>query len=380
LNPFDIALKSQVETGLGVFGIGSAIRSAGRSIDSARRSIGREIEGAVKSVNHERLRNVAKVKAELKRFIASDLFKIVVVIVVAVAIVYGFGPQVIEGLKSVMAKAGGAIKATLKEGARYFIDVGYKEMITLEVKKKALDIATEKVTKEYIKHEIRGFERQAKIEEQAAIEEQTILEDKVYKELEAQFLKETGYTATDVQNQQIESSFVYNKRKPTLGDFWRGGGIRERGEAQLKSAIAVWQKGYDVAFAAYAKTKNMVPAVTMTNALKGIDKMARQMASVENEHDFKDVVNGLKNQGLTDNEINAIWRKSKTFATVTRNALVESFAPLLATDYIKAGVNPALASDVAIVETARIADNALSEGEFNPLLLIGAIGAALFLI
>lgn len=377
-NPFDEALSGYDDEGLN--GIGSSIRKIGRKIDH----VARKIRDNTPILN--------KVHAELKRFLKTDIGKVFAVVVAVVAAVY-LGPAALELLKVVVAKAGAFVKLAAKKAAEYVAKQGAKKLIMKEVKSKAISYVAEKAGKKYAEHKIRGQEKEAARE--LAIYEKEY-EDKVFREMEAEFLKQSGQTLDAVESEQfktrqaripkgptnkiIPTGFAFSKREPHLYDFWRGGSGRSGPPSniikELEAAKKQWGYEYDKARSAYMEAHPAINPTQMQTVLSSIDALSDNIKSVEASPAFVGVKQSLTSQGVPPKQIQNMWRDSATYKEVTRNSIVLSMAPMVKEDMIKRGASEQEAEFISIGAAIQVGDKAAKSA--NPLLLIGGL-AALFL-
>ena len=381
-NAFDSALGTVDDEGLN--GIGSELKKVGRKIDH----VGRKIRDSSPLT--------VKLHAELKRFLATDIGKVIAVVVAVVAAIY-MGPAALELLKVAVSKAGAFVKLAAKKAAAYVAKQGAKKLIVKEIKSKAISLVAEKAGKKYAEHKVRGMEKEAARE--LAIYEKE-LENKVFMEMEAEFLKQSGQTLSAVENEQflarqraipkgptgkvIPLGFKFSKRMPNLGDYWRGNNSRSSSGPpdsiikELTKNLNAWKVEYDAARAEYMEKNPALGKTKMDEVLAGIDALGANVQKVEQSTAFQTVKRNLSSQGVTAAAIRKEWETSKTYKEVTRNSVVESFAPIMQRDMMNRGVPVQEAEIIAIGATAQMGEKIA--GGSSPFLLIGGIAATLFML
>lgn len=378
-NAFDEALAGCIDDE-GLSGIGSSLRKIGRKIDKVRRKITPKI--------------IRKIEKEVKRFLSTDLGKVVAVVIIVVATVYGLGPVVLEAMKTAIINAGAFVKDAVVAGAKYVAKQGAKKIITKQIKEKAIELAVKKAAKVYTKKKMDKAQKKALVAQLAQEEEIRLMEEKVYKEMEAEYMKETGNTLGTVQKSQesqkggglikdwrgqmVPRNF-YNKNKPPVMPSFRS-----QGEAMTWSMSKM--KPYHEAYPAKLKKwKQDNPAINkidfpeITNAM---DVMAKKIIQVDRSPVKLQVEKNLISQGMPKKFIKKEWQDSKIRKEVVKNAVVESFAPVIQKDLERRGMSQEEAEIVAVVSSddlgKRVAETTGGGGKV--LLIAGAAIASALLL
>lgn len=371
--------------GSGLSGIGSELRKAGRKIDDARRDIGRAHEKAIKTVGRTLDKEVyQKVKNEVKRFVKTDLGKVVVIAAIAVCAVH-FGPAILEGMKATMTKVSALAKKQMASAAKYMAKAKTKEFWAQQgvkfVKNQAIEMTAKKAASEYMASEARGEQRKLD-KEMAAYEKE--MEEKYFREMEAEILKESGMTLSEIEKHQTakaSSDFVYSVPQPKFSQFHSGQGRPSYAAIKAhQAAVKIWEEAKEVARKKHASKGVTLSADALSilnNATAGISK---NVELIKAEPGYKAAVQQRLSQGVKPHVIQKEFRDSKIYKDAVVVSTVDAVAPIMKEKLIRVGVPPKMAYAVSIDESAKIVENAVGGRGVNPLFVVGGIGALLALV
>ena len=371
MNPFDQSFTAHrlSSDGLG-FNLIKEVSNVGKKIESGVRSIGRAIDDGV----HDVLRTIdkaavtildanpitAKSRAELKRFVATDIGKFVIVVIAVVAAVYGIPPTVWQAIGNAMSNAGAYIKETLAETAKILsTSAGKKEVAGTIIKSLAQEQAAKKAHAEYVDYKVRGMEREAADAEAKYIVE---LEKEMFDKMEAEFLAQTGKTVPAVDMAQKEimlAGFVYDVPPPNLGDFWRGSydGSGPPSEVLYRLDVETQEWGAmrrEAALEYVSKRQAMSPE-QISDIVKGGEAMLATLDTVKTSPEYTAAASHLAAQGKTPVQIDRIWNESNTAKKVVTIATVKGVAPLIERNLLARGMAPDQAEAYAVLESADMA-------------------------